>query len=246
MAQKSQIIQCQCGAIYVTKKTNSQYSFCCPECGQSPEQKSKQNSFNRHQSATKKGERTKLGAKLQFVTNRFSFSTVDRYGYFKLNNIKLLGAQIYIHWLVLAASTLILVVYRQSPLGVALALISYLGIIFIHEVGHAAMANKVGCRVLAIRIALIHGVCEYEEPRYELDDIKIAWSGVVLQVMVAALVFYLSSLGLANYVFFAPILVFLGYFSLLIVPYNLIPQKGFDGHKAWRIIPFIYNHYFKK
>ena len=168
---------------------------------------------------------------------------MDRQGYFKLEKPQVVDADVYVHWSVLAASGLILAAYWQSPIQLVLACLCYFGIIFIHEVGHAAIAKQAGCRVFAIRVHLIHGVCEHESPRYELDNIKIAWAGVVMQILVAILVFALSSLGLSNYRFFSPALVFLGYLNLLIVPYNLMPLRGLDGFIAWRIIPLLYRRF---
>lgn len=244
MLKVNQIILCQCGAIYATKSSNHKRIFRCPECGQSPNKNSLKNSVtsNSFQQKPSQSSFKKSKAKFSFsaISNLFSVSPIDRYGYFKFNNFKVLGAQLYLHWLVLTASVIITIIYWQSLISIVLALLSYFSIIFIHEAGHAAMATKVGCRVIAIRIGLVHGVCEYEQPKHELDDAKIAWSGVIMQIMMASLVFSLSSFGLSNYRFFAPILVFLGYFSLLIVPYNLIPSAGLDGKKAWRIIPIMY------
>lgn len=244
MPKKSQIVQCQCGTIYVTKNLSFQRSFHCPECGQSSKESDLSKHVFSHSNNVRKlnnsSQKVNLKSNLLSMMDKFSLSGADRHGYFKFNNLKVLDAQLYVHWLVLAASTLILIIYWESPINIVLAILSYLSIIFIHEAGHAAMASKVGCRVFAIRIGLVHGLCEYEQPKYELDDIKISWSGVILQILIAILVFSLSSFGLINFSFFAPILVFLGYFSLLIVPYNLMPLRGLDGQKAWRIIPFLY------
>ncbi|MEL6929292.1 MAG: hypothetical protein AAFO95_11735 [Cyanobacteria bacterium J06600_6] len=240
MPKRGQIIQCQCGAIYVTKNLNFKRSFRCPECGQPPNLPRSEQNDQIPSEITQRSLKLNLKSNISAIFKQFPLSSLDHQGYFKFKNLKVLDAPLYIHWLVLTASTLILIIYWSSPVNIVLALVSYFSVIFIHEVGHAAMAKKVECRVSAIRIGLVHGVCEHEEPKYELDEIKIAWSGVVLQIMVATLVFSLSSFGLSNYNFFGPILVFMGYFSLLIVPYNLIPLSGLDGQKAWRIIPVLY------
>jgi Zn-dependent protease len=47
-------------------------------------------------------------------------------------------------------------------------------------------------------------------------------------------------LGAIYFAYFGPILVFLGYYSLLMVPYNLLPVRGLDGYTAWKIIPIVY------
>ncbi|MEM7757507.1 MAG: hypothetical protein AAF298_05180 [Cyanobacteria bacterium P01_A01_bin.40] len=236
MSQKSQIIQCQCGTIYVTKNLNFARAFHCPGCGETPTQENfRQNTFPHYNTVGKTNKFNLLA-----MISQLSLSGIDNQGYFKFNKLKIFAAPIYIHWLVLTASSLIFITYWQSPLKIILAILSYFSIIFIHEVGHGAMASKLGYRVFAIRVGLIHGLCEYEQPRSELDDVKISWSGVLLQIMIAILVFSLSSMGLNNFSYFSPMLVFLGYFSLLIVPYNLMPLRGLDGQKAWRIIPLIY------
>jgi stage IV sporulation protein FB len=162
--------------------------------------------------------------------------------YFRLGKFNIFGAPVYVHWSVLAMIVLIIISYWQSPIIVAIAFLSYLAVILVHEIGHAAVAHKMGYRIFALRVALIHGVCECEAPNYELDEVKIAWGGVLAQIIISILVFTVSGLGADKFTYFGPILVFLGYFSLLIIPYNLIPSRGLDGYKAWRIIPLSYKH----
>jgi Zn-dependent protease len=162
--------------------------------------------------------------------------------YYLLGDFRVFGAPIYIHWSVIAAIVLILFVYRQDPIIVTIALLSFFSIIFVHEVGHAALANSMGYQVFALRICLIHGVCEYQAPSYEWDEVKVAWGGVLAQIWIAAIVFTAASLGARHFAYFGPILVFLGYYSLLVVPYNLLPIQGLDGYTAWRIIPLSYRY----
>ena len=157
--------------------------------------------------------------------------------YLRFGEFKIFNAPVYVHWSVLAVSVFILVVYFQNLVTVAIAVASFFCITFVHEIGHAAVANKMGYRVFSLKLCLFHGLCEYESPYYEWDDVKISWGGVLAQVLIAILVFTLSSLGARNIDFFAPILLFLGYYSLFIIPFNLLPVRGLDGYKAWRIIP---------
>jgi stage IV sporulation protein FB len=102
------------------------------------------------------------------------------------------------------------------------------------------VAAWLGYRVFALKVALFHGLCEHTAAKYEWDDIKIAWGGVSAQMLVAILVFSLNGLGGGQFAYFGPILVFVGYYSLLTIPYNLMPIRGLDGYKAWRIIPLGY------
>ncbi len=117
-------------------------------------------------------------------------------------------------------------------------LISYVAIIFIHEVGHAAVARHLGYEVTAIRIGLLHGRCEYEHPNSALDASLISWGGIIAQLLVAAFVFAIAAAvsgGLSDY--FGPIVIFLGYINMVIAAINLTPRAPFDGYLAWRVFP---------
>jgi hypothetical protein len=160
--------------------------------------------------------------------------------YFRLGKFHIFGAPVFVHWSVIACMGLLLFVYWKTPTIVAIALLSFFSVIMVHEIGHAALAHKMGYRVFAIKVALIHGLCECEAPNYELDRVIIAWGGVLAQTLVAIFVFTCSALGARYFAYFGPILVFLGYYSLLVVPYNLLPIRGLDGDKAWKIIPLYY------
>jgi len=73
------------------------------------------------------------------------------------------------------------------------AIISYLAIIFVHELGHAWVASRLGYEVFAIRIGLIHGRCEFEAPYSLWDAALVSWGGVLAQLLVAAVVLLISS-----------------------------------------------------
>jgi Zn-dependent protease len=160
--------------------------------------------------------------------------------YCRLGRLSVFGARVYVHWSVLATLVVILALCWRNPIIVTIAMLSFFSIILVHEIGHAAVAKQLGYRVRALRICLIHGVCEYQEPYYEWDDILIAWGGILAQILVAIVVFALSSLGAGKVQYFAPVVFFLGYYNLLVIPLNLIPSPGLDGYKAWRIIPLGY------
>jgi len=46
--------------------------------------------------------------------------------------------------------------------------------------------------------------------------------------------FWHRSLGV-----FAPVVLILGYGSLIVAVFNLAPARGLDGLKAWRILPLL-------
>lgn len=151
---------------------------------------------------------------------------------------RVFGATVHLHFFVLIATGLLLVLaVRHFALAIA-AVVSYLAIIFIHEFGHAAVAHWLGYEVNAIYVGLIHGRCEYEHPDTEWEAAIVSFGGAAAQLLVAALVFSVAAIlpdGLATY--FGPIVVFLGYINVSIALLNLAPVAGLDGKAAWRVLP---------
>src|SRR5262245_3315382 len=66
------------------------------------------------------------------------------------------------------------------------ALLSYLGVIFVHEVGHVVMARRFRCASHAIEIHPIHGLTRHDPPPTLFARAAIAWGGVLAQMVVAA------------------------------------------------------------
>lgn len=146
----------------------------------------------------------------------------------------------YVHWHVLAAVTVLSAASLRAPIYGLLGVASYLAVIVVHEVGHAAVAHRLGYELLAIRIGLVHGRCEFEHPDFEWDEARVAWGGVGAQAGVAAVVFTISAVrGDAPAAYFGPIVVFLGYLNVIVAIANLVPVKGLDGAVAWRVFPLL-------
>lgn len=155
-----------------------------------------------------------------------------------LRRIRVLGARVYLHWSVLAVAGLLALMSFSSPIHAAVAIVSYLSVVLLHEVGHAWMARRLGYDVDSIRVAFLHGRCEYEAPYSETDEVLIAWGGVLAQLAVAAPILIVAALfGQNDFGYAAPAVVFLGYVNLLIALVNLAPAPELDGHIAWRAIP---------
>jgi Zn-dependent protease len=136
-------------------------------------------------------------------------------------------------------AALLVLALRNWVLAIT-CLVSYVAIIFIHEVGHAAVARRLGYEVTAICIGLLHGRCEYEHPDSAWDASLVSWGGILAQLLIAALVFAIAgavSGSLSDY--FGPIVIFLGYMNIVIAAINLTPRAPFDGYLAWRIFPAI-------
>ena len=160
--------------------------------------------------------------------------------YYTLNKIKLLNAPVSVHWSALLVIAIIIVAGVKQPIHALIAAVSYFSILVIHELGHGLLAKKYGCTVYEIKIGFLHGVCVYEQPYNEEHDIKIAWGGVIAQLIIAIPLIVLSQYSvLTDISYFGPVYAFLGYISLIFVVFNLAPAQGLDGGKAWKIIPLL-------
>ena len=160
--------------------------------------------------------------------------------YYRLRMVRIFGAPVSVHWSVLVATAVLAVSALRSPIYAIAAISSYLGILLVHETGHAFVARRLHLDVLSIKIGVIHGLCEYEAPENTWDETLVSWGGVLAQVCVGVLVFLAvallrpSKLGYAG-----PVVVFLGYINLMVAAVNLAPTPGLDGYKAWRIVPLV-------
>ncbi len=147
------------------------------------------------------------------------------------------GVDLYIHWSVFAVVALMLFGSLQRPVTLV-GLVSYLSVLFIHEYGHMIAAQRLGSKVYFIKLYPIFGWISFQTPWSHFDHCVIAWSGVVAQAVIAVpLVILVAVFG---YTPFEPInvaLVILGFFSLCVAAFNLLPVAPLDGAIAWGLIP---------
>jgi Zn-dependent protease len=151
------------------------------------------------------------------------------------------GVNVYVHWSVLLIAAILLLNAVNRPVMVLAGMACWLGILLIHECGHLLVAQRKKCHVFEIEIYPILGVIRYEPPWSRVDHGLIAWGGVAAQAVVAIpcvaliLVFGYSRFEIVN-----EVLVLLGFFSLLIAAFNLLPFPPLDGATAWKLIPALY------
>jgi membrane-associated protease RseP (regulator of RpoE activity) len=160
--------------------------------------------------------------------------------WWRISNISVYGAPVYVHWSVLAAVAIVGLLSFSSPLYAAVAIVCYLSVIGIHELGHVYAARRLGYDVVAVRVAFLHGVCECEAPRTRWDEVLVAWGGVVAQLLVAVPVLLIAAtLGTRDLFYFGPVVAFLGYVNLLIALVNLALARNLDGSVAWQVVPLL-------
>jgi Zn-dependent protease len=166
-----------------------------------------------------------------------------RQKWLQLRRVRILGARVYVHWSAFAVVLLLALVSVRSPVYAAIAIASYLGMIFLHEAGHAWVARRLGYEVEALYVAFLHGRCEYEVPDTQFEDALIAWGGALAQLAVAAPILVVATVcGDRDLGFGGPAVAVLGYVNLLVALVNLAPAEGLDGHKAWRAIPLFWRY----
>lgn len=161
-------------------------------------------------------------------------------GYFLLKHVKVLGTNLHVHWSAVAVAGIMLGAWHRQPELALEAVACYFGLILLHEIGHAAMAQRLGYRATDIHLSAIHGLCTYDTPESPREDALVAWGGVLAQLAVALPLLALDQVpGFAARPFAGiPIAVF-GYYSVALVVFNLIPTPPLDGAKAWKLLPIL-------
>ncbi len=152
--------------------------------------------------------------------------------------VQIRGVDTYVHWSVFVIAGFMLANVGSRPGLTLVGLFSYLSVILVHEVGHLVAAQRLGCRVHSIKLYPVFGTTCFEIPWTRLDHCVIAWSGVLAQAAVAIpLVAWVSVFGFTRLASVNAIFAILGYFSLGIAVFNLLPFRPLDGATAWGLLP---------
>jgi len=135
--------------------------------------------------------------------------------------------------------------YRQGTwLGMAIAFVAFFFLMFVHELGHAAVAKWRGVPVLGINLYVMHGLCSHEVPARKSDEIWIAWGGVAAQAVVLVVAlgtsYLLGRYAFTYFVFASPALHILTVTNVFLILFNLVPVPPLDGAKAWLAVPMIW------
>ena len=145
---------------------------------------------------------------------------------------------VFVHWSLLLIGTLILLGAVENPLLSFTVLVSYYGVILLHDCGHIFAALRRGCEVFSIELYPIWGITQFTLPFSAFDQCVIAWGGVAAQALVAVpLIGCAELLGYSRFEPVSAILAIWGFFSLSMAIFNLLPIQPLDGATAWRLLP---------
>jgi Zn-dependent protease len=148
------------------------------------------------------------------------------------------GVDAFVHWTVFLVAAVILAGVLRRPGLTLLGLAAYWGVLLIHETGHLIAAQRLGCPVFSIEIYPIFGITRFGTPWSRLDHCKIAWAGVLAQAVVAVpLVAWVAVFGYTRFEALNMLFAILGFFSLGVAVFNLLPTPPLDGATAWGIFP---------
>jgi len=152
--------------------------------------------------------------------------------------LRIKGVGVNVHWSVFVIAGIMLFNAGRKPVMTLVAVVCYMGLLLLHETGHLIAAQRRGSRVLEIRLYPIHGKCIFETPWSRFDHCIIAWGGVLAQFAVAVpLVLWSSFFGPTRFQAVNAVIGILGWYSILVAIFNLLPIGGLDGSIAWYIIP---------
>jgi Zn-dependent protease len=148
------------------------------------------------------------------------------------------------HWTVLLTLPW-LWLWMQSLVAAVAGFTAFLLLQIAHEAGHAAMARGRGLVVDGITLSGLHGETSHGYPRSERDDLLIAWSGVGAQALILVLALVARQLlgEVAMPVWLMPVvgpmLQVFTVWNIFLMIVALLPIGPMDGHRAWRLIPYL-------
>ena len=118
--------------------------------------------------------------------------------------------------------------------------VGFILVVLIHEIGHAAMVRRFRCRVLAIDVHALGGVCRWQGEPTAIERALIAWGGVTAQA--ALYVVTLAAIGVLGdppTAFAFQLATAYTSTNLYLIAINLLPVPPLDGAEAWKLVPLL-------
>jgi Zn-dependent protease len=98
-------------------------------------------------------------------------------------------------------------------------------------------AQRKGCVVWSIELYPVCGITRFDAPYSRYDHCVMAWGGVLAQAAVAIpLIVGIKVFGYSCFESINAFAVILGFFSLSVAAFNLLPIRVLDGAIAWGLL----------
>jgi Zn-dependent protease/predicted transcriptional regulator len=162
---------------------------------------------------------------------------------------RIAGINVFVHWtFVILLGWIALIYYlphhsvADAVLGVAF-IIALFGIVVLHELGHALAARRYGIATRDITLLPIGGVARLERmPEDPKQEIVVALAGPAVNVVLAAILFVVLSLG-AGFQDYGAVVQVGGHFlnqllwvNIVLAGFNLLPAFPMDGGRVLRAL----------
>jgi Zn-dependent protease len=143
---------------------------------------------------------------------------------------QLWGIPIRVHLLSLPLGLLMLTHFRWQPLGWACSL----GVILIHELGHAGVVRVVGARVTEVVLTGFGGHCGWKGSTSAIGRAAISCGGIAAQLVLLAAALAANALGVVPHTEVGSVLFWAATESnIWLIGFNLLPMAPLDGATAW-------------
>jgi Zn-dependent protease len=128
--------------------------------------------------------------------------------------------------------------FRGAPVRVHAT--TPLGLLVVHELGHAFLVSRCNGRVLRLDILPFGGECAYDNVISLISHSVIAWGGVLAQGILFALATLVLRLGVVPpHSAWRELAGVLLSGNLILIAFNLLPIGSLDGARAWKLFPLL-------
>jgi stage IV sporulation protein FB len=155
-------------------------------------------------------------------------------GYWTIGRIR--GAPVRVHW----TAPLGAIVFTNFSLNPG-HWVGFFLLVVLHELGHAAIVRRFGYEVIAVRVHAFGGDCQWSGDPTRAEDAAVAWGGVLMQgVLGVAALALLFAFGFPTSPILAALAVTFTWTNARMILFNLIPIPPLDGHRAWPLLPMLW------
>jgi hypothetical protein len=155
-------------------------------------------------------------------------------GYWTIGRVR--GAPVRVHW----SAPFGAIAFTGFSLNPGLWAGFFL-LVILHELGHAAIVRRLGYEVVAVRVHAFGGDCQWAGDPTRAEDAAVAWGGVLAQgvLWVAATVAVLV-VGEPTSPILRALAITATSTNLRMIVFNLLPIPPLDGHRAWPLLPMLW------